>query len=502
MLVVGCNRLLRDGFWRLSSASMLVRATTDSPADSGADTIAIGVFDSKSVAHDFGDGVLQALLDSGEAKTEFKHLAVTHGLGKRWIVCGLGDRDGFDAERARVAAAIVHGRAVELGTEILCWELPHKLDDVQAGGFVEGTVLAAYRFVVHKSDPGEQPRLRELIVSDHDDRVVAVDRAAVVARAQNAARELGDRPANDLTPHALAEHALTLAEAHEHITASVEGRAEIKGRGMGAFAAVAQGSDVEPALITLRYEPPGASGPLLGLVGKAVTHDTGGLSIKPAGGMHEMKYDMGGGAAVLGAMQAIADLGLPIRVVAVIGSTENTINGSAIKPGDIVTAMNGTTIEVNNTDAEGRLVLADCLAHVIALGAERIVDLATLTGGVVTALGSTFAGVFANDEEWAASVIAAGEQSGERLWRLPLDADYAKAIEGRFADIMNATTERKAHASVAAQFLARFAGDVPWVHLDIAGVGWNLGKPWAAKGGSGFGVRLLVVLAADQAPAP
>ncbi len=479
---------------------MLVRATVDAPVDTQADTVAVGIFDGKRIPHDVEGGALQALLDRGEAKTTFKHLALTHAAGKRWVLVGLGDRDAFDAERARVAAATVHARCRDLGTEILCWELPHRLDDTQAGGFVEGTVLAAYRFTMFKSDTdGEAGGMRELIVSDHDSRVVVADRASIVARAQNAARELQDRPANDLTPTALGEFALTLADAHEHVTASVEGRAEIVARGMGAFAAVAQGTDVEPALITVRYDPPDAQGPLLAFVGKAVTHDTGGLSIKPAGGMHRMKYDMSGGSAVLGAVQAIAQLGLPVRLLAVVGSTENAINGSAVKPGDIVTSLQGLTIEVDNTDAEGRMVLADCLTHAVRLGAERIVDLATLTGGVVTALGSTFAGLFANDEAWCTAVHTAGTASGERLWRLPLDPEYAERVKGRFADLTNSPEDKKAHPISGAEFLHRFVADVPWAHLDIAGVGWDLGKPWAAKGGSGFGVRLLVALAAAQA---
>jgi leucyl aminopeptidase len=481
---------------------MLVRATTDAPVDTRADTVAIGVFDGKRIPHDVDGGALQALLDAGEAKSTFKHLAHTHAAGKRWVLVGLGDRDAFDAERARVAAATVFKRCAELGTKVLCWELPHRLDDDHAGGFVEGTVLASYRFTWFKAEPeedAEEASIAELIVSDHESRVVTVDRAAVVARAQNATRELQDRPANDLTPSALGEFALTLADAHDHITATVEGRAEIIARKMGAFAAVAQGSDVEPALITLRYDPPDATGPILGLVGKAVTHDTGGLSIKPAAGMHRMKYDMSGGGAVLGALQAIAALALPVRIVAVVGATENAINGSAVKPGDIVRASNGLTIQVDNTDAEGRMVLADCLVHAVELGAERLVDLATLTGGVVTALGSTYAGLFANNETWCETVRAAGARSGERLWRLPLDPEYADRVKGRFADLTNPPEDKKAHPISGAEFLHRFVSDVPWAHLDIAGTAWDLGKPWAAKGGSGFGVRLLVALAQAQA---
>jgi leucyl aminopeptidase len=219
--------------------------------------------------------------------------------------------------------------------------------------------------------------------------------------------------------------------------------------------------------------------------------------------MHEMKFDMSGGAAVIEAVGAIAALGLPVRVAGVVGATENLPSGRSMKPGDIVRARNGTTIEINNTDAEGRLVLADCLTHVLDLGAERLVDLATLTGGIVTALGDAYAGMFANDDGWAAQVAAAGELTGERVWRMPLDPEYAHMIEGRYADIVNSTEARKATAITAAEFLHRFAGDeVPWAHLDIAGAAYENGKPYTPKGGTGWGVRLLVELARGNAGVP
>ncbi len=313
----------------------------------------------------------------------------------------------------------------------------------------------------------------------------------MIANAATFARDLQNTPANDLTPAALAD----AARALEGVAVEVHGRDFLTEQGMGAFAAVAQGSDTDPALIVMRYDGPDATGPVLGLVGKAVTFDTGGISIKPAAKMHEMKFDMSGGAAVVAAVGAIARLGLPVRVIGVVGATENMPSGHAMRPGDIVTAANGTTIEINNTDAEGRLVLGDCITHAIALGAERLVDIATLTGGIVTALGSAFAGVMSNDDDWCAAVEAAGARTGERVWRLPLDPMYDDAIKGQYGDIMNATTDRKAHPITAAAFLARFAGDVPWAHVDMAGVMNDLGLPYAAKGGSGFGVRLLVDVA-------
>ncbi|HEY3186223.1 MAG TPA: leucyl aminopeptidase, partial [Solirubrobacteraceae bacterium] len=344
--------------------------------------------------------------------------------------------------------------------------------------------------------PGDDERVIEaLVISAHHDVSAPVARAAVVSEAQNAARDLQNTPANDLTPTALADRALALGAEHDALEAEVHGRDFLTEQGMGAFLAVAQGTHQEPTLIVLRHEPAGARGPLLGLVGKAVTFDAGGISIKPAANMWNMKFDMSGGAAVVEAVGAIARLGLPVRVVAVVGATENLPSGHSVKPGDIVTARSGVTIEVNNTDAEGRLVLADCLTHAIELGAERLVDVATLTGGVVTALGNVHAGLMANDDAWADTVLAASRTTGELLWRLPLHPGYAELVKGTYAELQNAGSDRSAHAIQGGEFLHRFAGEVPWAHLDIAGVSDNLSRPYAAKGGSGFGVRLLVELA-------
>jgi leucyl aminopeptidase len=473
---------------------MRVRATTVAPPETGADTIAVGVFEGEKIAHDV-DGVLQGLVDSGEARAGLRKLAVAHAGGHRYVLAGLGKREEFDAERARAAAAAVAGRARELGTRSLCWEVPHH---VEAPGFVEGTVLAAYEYRAYKTNDDDEPRLEELVVSAHHDTSAEVERAAVAAEAANACRDLQTAPANELTPSALAERARTLAG----VQVEVWGRAEIEAAGMGAFAAVAAGTAQEPQLITVRYDPPDVAGPVLGFVGKGVTFDSGGISIKPAQKMSEMKFDMSGAAAVLEATGAIARLRLPVRVVTVIGATENLPSGSAVKPGDILRAKTGTTIEVLNTDAEGRLVLADCLAHAIDAGAERLVDLATLTGAIVTTFGNTYAGLFGSDDEWCAQVEAAARRSGELVWRLPLHAEYAELIKSRYADIANAVEARKAGSITAAQFLRRFTGDVPWAHVDIAGTAYENGKPYTPKGGAGFGVRLLVELASANTGAP
>jgi len=231
-----------------------------------------------------------------------------------------------------------------------------------------------------------------------------------------------------------------------------------------------------------------------------VTFDSGGYSIKPAARMHEMKFDMCGGAAVLEATGAIAELGLPVRVVSVIGAAENMVSDRAVRPGDIVRAKAGITIEVNNTDAEGRLVLADCLTHARDQGAERLIDLATLTGGIVLTFGPVHAGLLGNDDAWCEQVTAAGQATGERVWRLPLDPAYDDLIKGRYADLINSSEGRKAQPITAAALLARFAGEVPWAHLDIAGVADSLGRPYADAGASGWGVRLLLELARGLTP--
>jgi leucyl aminopeptidase len=480
-----------------------VEATTAGPLATDADTVVVGVFEGEDVAHDVSGAALQALLDSGEASRARGRLAVTHAEGRRWIVVGLGRREEFEPEAARVAAARAHTRARELGAAVVCWEVPHHVDDPVVGGLVEGTLLGAYRFDRYKpsspdredADAGDTRQVRRLLVSAHHDVSEPVDTATVIATAQNRARDLGNTPANDLTPAALAAYAEQLAASVEGMSATVLDEAAIRDAGMGALAAVAAGSAQEARLIRLEYMGAGTAGPPLAMVGKAVTFDSGGLSLKQAAKMHEMKYDMAGGAAVIEAIGALARLRAPVSVIGVLGATENLPSGSAVKPGDVVTALDGTTIEVNNTDAEGRLVLADCLAYAIREGCERIIDVATLTGGIVVALGSTYAGLISNDEEWAARVLASASATGELVWRLPLHREYAEMVKGRVAQLTNLTERREASAITAAEFLHHFVGATPWAHLDIAGTAWHGRRPYLDRGATGFGVRLLVQVA-------
>jgi leucyl aminopeptidase len=282
------------------------------------------------------------------------------------------------------------------------------------------------------------------------------------------------------------------------IEVTVLGADELRNRGMGGLLAVGAGSARDPALIVLRYRG-GGSAPTLGFVGKTVTFDSGGISLKPAASMADMKMDMSGGAAVLEATAAIAELALPVDLISVLPAVENMPGGAATRPGDVITQLHGLTVEVNTTDAEGRLILADALTWTARQGAERIVDVATLTGAVVVALGSTYAGLIANDDGWAAEVEAAGEIVGELAWRLPLHREYTEMTRGRVADLTNAGRKRKAGTLFAAAFLEQFTEGAKWAHLDIAGTAWDVGREYVGKGASGYGTRLLVELARRHA---
>jgi leucyl aminopeptidase len=468
-----------------------VTARQGAPEETSADTRVVAVFEGETPA----DGPLKQLVESGEAKSAAKKVAVTHeDGGRRLIAVGLGKRDELDAEKARVAAAVAAQRARELGAKSLSWAEPG--GEGVAGALVEGTLLALYKFDAFKSGIGDEENgdgVASLEIASELDTSVAVEQARIRAEATNAARDLQNTPSNVATPEYLADRAMSLADAHEKLSYEAFDRAQIEEMGMGAFSAVARGSDAEPRLIVLRYE--GGEGPHLAYVGKGVTFDTGGISIKPAAKMQEMKFDMSGAAAVIEAMGAIAELGVPARITAIVASTENMPSGHAVKPGDIVTAKNGKTIEVNNTDAEGRLILADALSYAVEQGAEQIIDLATLTGAIIVALGSTYAGLFSNDDEWFEDVETACAATGEVGWRLPLHPEFLELTKGQYGDLTNASDQRKAMSSYAAEFLRQFVDDKPWVHVDIAGTAWATGRTYFGNGATGWGVRMLVELA-------
>ncbi len=463
-----------------------------------AELTVIGLYEDGSLPSAIGE-----VPGTADAKGAFKKSMLLRPGGKaRLLVAGLGKREEADAERLRVTAALVAKEAERLEASSIAWALPESGDDdAAAEALVTGTILGSYRFDRFKSadaDEPSPPRIESLTLLAPQGVTAAAETARVYAEAQNRARDLQSTPANVATPSFLAARAEEIATGADAVTVEVFGREEIVAKGMGGLAAVSQGGEEDPRLIVLRYSG-GGSGPTLGLVGKGVTFDTGGISLKPGAGMQEMKYDMSGAAAVLEAVAAIAELGLAVELVAVVPSTENMPSGTAIKPGDIITQYNGRTVEVNNTDAEGRLILADALAYAVELGAERIVDLATLTGAVVIALGSTYAAVISNDDELATAVAAAGETSGELTWRLPLHPEFKAMMKGTFADLSNLASKRKAGTITAASFLEEFVDETPWAHVDIAGTAWEVGREYTGNDASGFGVRLLVELARHQA---
>jgi leucyl aminopeptidase len=458
-------------------------------AANGADLVAVGLFEDGELP-----GAVAAASGADAARSGFKKLALLRPDGlPPVLVVGLGERAGLDAEKLRVAAAVAAKEAARLEAGSLAWALPEG-DDAEAAvaALVTGTVLAAYRFDRFKSGEGDDaPRLETLTLLAPAELADAAATATVAAEAQNRARDLQMTPANVATPSFLAERAEEIAAGFDAISAEILGRDELEAKGMGGLLAVSQGGPQEPKLIVLRYSGGGGSAPVA-FVGKGVTFDTGGISLKPGAGMQEMKMDRSGAAAVLEAIAAIAELGLPVEIIAVVPTTENMPSGTAIKPGDIITQYNGKTVEVNNTDAEGRLILADALAYAVELGAERLVDIATLTGAVEIALGSTYAGLVSNDDELAAAVTAAGEETGELLWRLPLHSEYKELMKGTVADLSNLGKKRKAGTITAASFLEEFVDDTAWAHLDIAGSAWDIGRAYVGDDANGFGVRLLV----------
>ena len=387
------------------------------PGEIDADLLVVGLYEGEELPAE-----LAGAPGANDAKGDFQKLALLHPeQPARVLVVGLGKREEADAERIRLAAAVAAKQAGKLEAASLAWLLPESDDDeATADAIVTGTILADYRFDrLKSSEPGDPPapRIESLTLVGPEGLAEAAEAARICAEAQNRARDLQSLPSNIATPSYLGRRASELASQHPKLSAEAIGREEIAAKAMGGIVAVSQGSAEEPKLIVLRYEG-GGSGPTLGLVGKGVTFDTGGISLKPSASMHEMKMDMSGAAAVLEAVGAIAELALPVNLIAVVPATENMPSGTAIKPGDVITMYSGKTVEVNNTDAEGRLILADALAYAVELGAERIVDLATLTGAVLMALGSTYAAVISNDDELA-DELDAGRRDDRRAGLAP-----------------------------------------------------------------------------------
>jgi len=420
---------------------------------------------------------------------------------KRLLIIGLGKLSKVSVEEIRKAAGAAVRFAKPRAIRQVTFVLPeHEGVSLAASAraAVEGAFVGDFDPDTYRSD--RKDRSIELFTvvaptgADKKSVETAFREGVIFGESQNFTRALVNEPGNVLTPTEMGKRAAAMCK-EQGLQCEVHSTAKIKALKMGAFWAVAQGSDEPPALIVMHYKPKGApkGGPVLALVGKGITFDTGGISIKPADGMEKMKYDMAGGAAMLGAMRAIAQLKPNVRVIGIVCAAENMPSGKAYKPGDVVTAMSGKAIEVLNTDAEGRMVLADGLHYAKQLGATHLIDAATLTGACVVALGMVNAGVFSNDDETYQHFTKALETSGEHFWRLPVEDEYRDMIVSQIGDITNTGNSRWGGAISAAMFLKEFADETPWIHLDIAGVAWmEEQKPWIAKGPSGVAVRSIV----------
>ena len=434
------------------------------------------------------------LVERGFEGKKGETLAIPADDGTTVIAIGMGDPDGVDAEALRQAAACLVRAAwkdARIATTLLA-AAPAELDRGRAArAIAEGATMASYRFIQYKADP-KPSRLEHIdVVGGGGARVqAALELGARVGDAVNLARDLVNTPAGDLPPSRLADIATEIAE-REGLGITVWDEVTIANEGLGGLGGVARGSDEPPRLLRLEYAPPGARA-TLALVGKGITFDSGGLSLKTADGMETMKTDMGGAAAVLAAMSVLPSFGPKVRVLAYIPTTENMPSGKAIKPGDVLKIRNGKTVEVLNTDAEGRLILADGLSLAVEEGVDAIVDVATLTGACQVALGMKIAGLMTNNDDWQTQVQDAAARAGEKVWPLPLLPEYRKLIDSEVADIKN-TAGRYGGAITAGLFLKEFVADVPWAHLDIAGPARaDSDDGYIQKGGTGVAVRTLV----------
>ena len=488
------------------SPRLSVLATTVPPTQVAAGMLLMPVFEQEPLdgLADLDaacDGEIAGALASREFRAKpYETLGVTlrQGAAKRVLLVGAGARADWSRERLRkvATAGALAARARGAGDVALALTgAPGPREDVQAAA--EGLVLAAFDGDPLKTSPRDAAPLEtvQIVVSAGPAVDELVRRGQILGEASNLARELATEPANALPPRVLAERAGTAAAGTGLVTDVLEVD-RLRDLGAGLLLGVGQGSAEPPRMIVLSHTPASApDGPVLGLVGKGITFDTGGISIKPADGMDRMKTDMSGGAAVIAAMRAISLLGAPVRVVGVVPAAENMPGGRAIRPGDVIRSASGKTVEINNTDAEGRLVLADGLWYAQRLGATHLVDVATLTGACVVALGRYVSGLFAAPAWWGDLVRTTAGLAGDRVWPLPLDPDFLEQMKSDIADLLN-TGGRPAGAVTAAVFLKEFTGGLPWAHLDIAGTAWaDDAKPWQPRGATGAAVRTLAELA-------
>jgi leucyl aminopeptidase len=451
-------------------------------------------------------GIVSEMLGSDEMRGKLGDMVYIHRPGnlraERLLLIGAGSREEFSLDSIRrvlgTAARFLRGK----GARSMAVLRRSQLDiGNSAQAAVEGVLLGLFEPDMYKTENKEERRIDELILvaaaaGSEDALAKGVERGRIIGEAVNLARELSNEPSSTLTPSELAERAKETASKFG-LEIDILDEARMKELGMGALLGVARGSDEPAKLIVLRYtpdesEPAADEDEVIAIVGKGITFDSGGISIKPADGMEKMKYDMSGAAATLAAMRAIAQLKPRANVIGLMPTTENMPSGRAYKPGDVLRAMSGKTIEVINTDAEGRLILADAITYARKLGATKIIDLATLTGAVSIALGTINVAILGNNQEFVDEVRGAAREVGERFWQLPMDDDYREMIKSDIADIKN-SAGRNAGTITAAYFLREFAEDTPWVHLDIAGTAWeNERKPYMSKGPTGVAIRTLI----------
>ena len=434
---------------------------------------------------------------------EFTLVHAPAGLkAARLLLVGAGKKEPFNSATLRkisgAALRYLKGRSVK-NLALLVREGDAKEELAQA--IVEGALTADFESDKYKTDKKNDKRIDCVSIAGYSEAERAagekgLTKGRIIADSQNFARDLINEPSNKMTPTILAQKAEAMAKA-AGLSVEILDEKRIAELKMGALLSVAQGSVEPPRMMVITYNPPTAKpgAPVIGLVGKAVTFDTGGISIKPADGMEKMKYDMAGGATMIGVMRALAALKPSVKVICVVPATENMPGGRAQKPGDIQTAMSGKTIEVLNTDAEGRLILADGVHYAKQLGATHLIDAATLTGAVVVALAGINVGVFGSDQAFTDKLLASAKATGEKMWQLPMDDEYREFIKGTVADIQNISSGKGAGATIGAMFIKEVTGDSPWIHLDIAGTAWNDdAKPWLAKGPTGVALRTLVHL--------
>jgi leucyl aminopeptidase len=420
----------------------------------------------------------------------------------RLLLVGAGKREKFDSAVLRKIAGAALRYLKSRGAKQFAFVLrENEAVETAAQAVAEGALTANFESDKYKTDKKDAKSVDSIAVTGfpESDRAAAekgLGRGRVIADSQNFARDLINEPSNKLTPKTLAEKAEAMAK-QAGLSVEILDEKRIADLKMGALLSVAQGSVEPPRMMVVTYTPANAKpgSPVIGLIGKAVTFDTGGISIKPSDGMEKMKYDMAGGATMLGVMRALATLKPNVKVICVVPSTENMPGGRAQKPGDIQTAMSGKTIEVLNTDAEGRLILADGIHYAKQLGATHLIDAATLTGAIVVALSNINVGVFGSDQAFTDKFLASAKAAGEKMWQMPLDEEYREFIKGTVADIQNIGSGKGGGAITGAMFIKEFTGDSPWIHLDIAGTAWNDdAKPWLAKGPTGVALRTLIHL--------